>query len=257
MNSSLKLAIAAAAVFVVAVAGIACGPVAVAPSSGVPSPEPSPSLEAARMTVAGSALQFTAEHPAGWEPFDFGADRAGDPPGIAFFVSLVDNTFADPCAHEQRSPKVGSKVEALAAALGEIPDTTATEPVQTTLAGKEATYIELTIPASPPCDPDEFYLWQDSPDASWWALAPNELIRVWIIEVGGERVAIAARSRPGTREAVKAELERILDSIVFDGPTAVAPASAVATPSSDLLDTSTWTTYVSERYGFSIAHPSD
>ncbi len=60
------------------------------------------------------------------------------------------------------------------------------------------------------------------------------------------------------------------------GPAAVAPSSAgtppaepspsleaavsappAGTPSSDLLDTSTWTTYDSERYGFRIAHPSD
>ena len=214
MNSTLKMAFAAAAVVV---AGIACSPVAVAPSSAVaPSLEPNPSHQAARMTVAGSALQFTAELPAGWAPFDFGASRDGDPPGMAFFVSLVDNTFTDPCAHVQRSPKVGSTVEALAAALGEIPNTTATVPVQTTLAGNQATYIELTIPASPPCIPEHFYLWQDSPNAYWWALAPKELIRVWIIEVGGQRVAIAARSRPGTSEGVKAELQKILDSVVFD-----------------------------------------
>lgn len=45
-------------------------------------------------------------------------------------------------------------------------------------------------------------------------------------------------------------------------PTPSATASPTAspapqTPSSDLLDTSTWTTYVSERYGFSIAYPAD
>jgi hypothetical protein len=37
-----------------------------------------------------------------------------------------------------------------------------------------------------------------------------------------------------------------------------APSPTTApTPSPNLLDTSTWTTYVSERYGFSIAHPAD
>src|SRR6185295_19053314 len=113
---------------------------------------------------------------------EFGASRGGDPPGIAFFVSLVDNTFKDPCAHVERSPRIGSTVEALAGALGEIPTTTATEPVQTMLAGKPATYVELTIPASLPCSPDEFYLWQDSPNADWWARATNELIRICIVE---------------------------------------------------------------------------
>src|SRR4026209_2558072 len=131
VNSLLKVAFASAAVVVIAWASIACGSPAVTPSSSaVQSPAPSPSLTTARMTVAGSAPQFTADLPAGWEPFDFGARWDGDPPP-AFFASLVDNTFTDPCTHEQRSPKVGSTVEALSAALAEIPGTTATEPVQT------------------------------------------------------------------------------------------------------------------------------
>jgi hypothetical protein len=58
------------------------------------------------------------------------------------------------------------------------------------------------------------------------------------------------------------------------GPAAVAPSAAVVslppqpgpslqaataapTPTPNLLDTSTWTTYVSKRYGFGIAHPAD
>lgn len=36
-----------------------------------------------------------------------------------------------------------------------------------------------------------------------------------------------------------------------------APPTAAPSASPNLLDTSTWTTYVSARYGFSIAHPAD
>ena len=231
MNSGLKMAFAATAVVL---AGVACGPSAVAPStvalsSPVVSPAPvspslasSPSAQAARITVAGSALQFTADLQAGWGSFDYGANRglSESPPdaGIAFFASLVDNTFKDPCSHLERTPKIGSTVEALATALGEVPNTTTTKPLQTTIAGHEATYIELTIPASLPCEPNKFTLWQDSPGGDWWVLGVNEQIRVWILDLGGQRVAIAARSWPGTSEEAKAELQEILDSIVFDGP---------------------------------------
>jgi hypothetical protein len=235
VNSTFKIAFAAAAVVV---AGIACGPVAVAPSPVVsppaiapslvrsPSPEPNPSQQAARLTVAGtevngSALRLTADLPPDWQSFDYGAHRGlsdPEPPaGIAFFVSVVDNTFNDPCAHVQRSPKIGSTVEAWATALGEIPNTTATAPVQTTLAGREATYLELTIPASLPCQPNHFYLWQDSPDGDWWVLGLNEVVRVWILDVGGQPVAIAARSWSGTSQEAKVELQEILDSIAFEG----------------------------------------
>ena len=100
---------------------------------------------------------------------------------MAFVVSLVDNTFKDPCAHVQQSPKIGSTVAALATALGEVPNTTATKPVQTTIAGHEATYIEAAIPATLPCNPSSFYLWQDSPGGDWWAQGLNETARVLCI----------------------------------------------------------------------------
>jgi hypothetical protein len=40
-------------------------------------------------------------------------------------------------------------------------------------------------------------------------------------------------------------------------PSPSAAPSATPTASANLLDTATWTTYVSDRYGFSIAHPAD
>lgn len=40
-------------------------------------------------------------------------------------------------------------------------------------------------------------------------------------------------------------------------PSTTSSPTAAPTPSPNLLDTSTWPTYVSERYGFSIAHPAD
>jgi hypothetical protein len=229
MNSTLKMAFVGAAVVVVAGAGIACGPVAVAPSSAavapsaaVPSsPEPSASNQADRMTIAGSTeagslQQITVKLPKGWENNDTAAARgsAGPPEGMGFRVSLVDNTFKDPCAHVERTPKVGSTIDALTTALGEIPNATATKPVQKTIAGHPATYIELAFPASLPCA--KFYLWQDSPGGDWWLNGPNQLVQVWILEAGGQRVTLSALSYPTTPEAAQAELQGILDSIVFD-----------------------------------------
>ena len=230
MNSTLKMAFVGAAVVVVAGAGIACGPAAVAPSSAavapsaaVPSsPESSASNQADRMTIAGSTEAGLTQHitvnlPKGWENNDMAAARgtAGPPEGMGFRVTLVDNTFKDPCAHVERTPKIGSTVDALATALGEIPNATATKPVQKTIAGRAATYVELAFPASLPCE--KFYLWQDAPNGDWWLNGPNQLVQVWILEAGGQRVTLSALSYPTTPEAAKAELQEILDSIVFEG----------------------------------------
>ena len=148
----------------------------------------------------------------------WGAHRgtSSPPAGMAFVVSIVDDTFADPCSHSERSPKVGPTVADLAKALGEIPDTTATDPVQTTIAGHAATYVEIAIPASLPCAPSQFYLWQDSPGGNWWVQGFNETARVWIFEVGGRRVTFLAHSYPGSGTDAKSVFQKILDTVVFD-----------------------------------------
>ena len=233
MNYTPKVCLAAA-VFVVMVS-VACSPAAVAPSpslarspAGSPStllsPSPAPSSsQGTRLTVAGtevqgSALQLTVDLPPDWQSFTYGASRgtSAPPAGMAFVVSLVDNTFKDPCAHVQRTPKVGPTVEALAAALREIPNATATAPVQTTIAGHVATYVEIAIPGSLPCAPNKFYLWQDSPSGDWWVQGLNETARVWILNVGGKRVAFLAHSYSGSSTDAKAEVQKILDTVVFD-----------------------------------------
>jgi hypothetical protein len=237
MNTVARFAVAAAAVVAVALVGINLVPRQGsiggqgAPSS---SPEPSPSYQVVRITVAGTELngaplKLTAQIPEGWST---GASGPAGPYAVhgagGVFASIVDNTFSDPCLHVERSPKVGPTVAEAAAALGAIPNTTSTPPVQTTLAGHPATYLELTIPASLPCAPDQFYLWQESPNNDWWVTELNEVIRVWLVDIGGQRVAIAARSYPRTGDEGKTELQGILDSIVFDDATSQPSTSPAA-----------------------------
>jgi hypothetical protein len=180
MNTVLKIGFATAAIVAVAVVSLNVLPwdgTLGSPGAAPPSPLPSATRYAVRLSVAGSvdsgsALLVSAELPIGWSLFEHGAFRgpapAQAPAGMAFFVSLVDNTFKDPCGHVPRNPRIGATVPDLATALGEIPGTTATKPVATSIAEYPATYVELGIPASLPCPPNQFYLWQDSRDGFWW-----------------------------------------------------------------------------------------
>jgi hypothetical protein len=173
--------------------------------------------------VGGADLKFTFEMPGDWTSFANGArsvDRAHQVElgGSAFFVSVVDNTFEDPCAHVERSPEVGSTTDDVVAALGTIPSTTATQPLTTTIAGLDATLVELTIPGSLPCNPQTFFLWQDSPGNYWWLLATNERIRVWVIDQDGTPVVISARSWPETSAALVTQMDTVLNSIKFVVP---------------------------------------
>lgn len=185
------------------------------------SPGSSLGIQTATMTVAGTELGDTSvrlrlELPPGWTLNDRYAAQSpdfGSSHGAAFFVSVVDNTFSAPCGHVGRSPKVGETVEAVVSALGGIPGSVATAPVETTLGTHEATSIELTTEPALPCAPSDFCWWQDSPGNYWWALSADETIAVWILEAEGRPIVIAARTYPGTSDAVRAELEAALASI--------------------------------------------
>ena len=168
--------------------------------------------------VAGSEVEFTADLPAGWENGGFGAGKDAQEPsaGLSFVVSHVENTYEDPCAHVTRTPKIGSTVDALVTAFREIPHTSATEPVETTIGGIDAKYIEVAIPSSLPCEPNEFDLWSEGPGAHWWVQKLNETARIWVFEANDERVAIVAHTYPNTSDELITELEEILDSIAFD-----------------------------------------
>lgn len=232
MNTALRVAAAAVAAIAVVAACAASQPqgtggvastVALSPSPAIsPSQASSPGpvqIKVAGTDVTGPLLRLTVTLPPDWEAIEWGADRgtSSPPAGMAFIVSLVDNTFEDPCTHVQRSPKVGPTVQDLVTALGKIPHTTATAPVKTTMAGHDATYVEVAIPAALPCDPSEFYLWQDSPNGYWWVQGLGETARIWIVEVGGRRVAFLAHAYPGSSADAKAVFQKILDSVVFDG----------------------------------------
>lgn len=174
-------------------------------------------LTVAGTDVTGPAIRLTADLPASWDehgPYAANRVTAHPPAGVSFFASLIDNMFKDPCLHVERLPRLGPTVEEAAKALAEIPGITATTARRTTIAGHEATYVELTMPDPLPCATPN--LWQDSPGGDWFALGPSELIRVWILEVDGRRVAIAGRSHPGTSVEAKAELDAILGSIRFE-----------------------------------------
>jgi hypothetical protein len=228
MNSTFKVFLAAAAVIAVIVAGINFLPrndAAVGgPSSA--SPLPSPSRQLDRMGLGGTNQHFSVDLPDGWQNGEWIADNHPLGGDTAFFVGLVDNTFDDPCAKVERTPRVGPTVQDLATALGEIPGTTATEPVQTEVAGYDATYVEVALEGPLPCA--EFYWYQESPGAQWWAIAADERLLVWIFDVDGQRIVIGARSYPGTTDDAKAELQDILDTIVFDNPAQPSSSSAAS-----------------------------
>ena len=226
MNNPLKLAIAAAAVLVVAVAGFSLLPRDQSGVGGVASPSPSasPFGQTFEMTVNGSEKSvprnLTVQLPDGWGLSDlwWANPRGDDSSSLSF--SLVTNTFSEPCEYVLRSPQVDQTIESVARGFSEISGTTATAPVPATIAGMEAMYVEVEAPESLPCDP--FWWWESAPGDGNYP-SSGQTLRIWVVDAGGQVVAVMTRTHPETSAETREQLDAALETIVFDE---VAPSSS-------------------------------
>jgi hypothetical protein len=233
MNKLVPIGIGVAAVAVVAVVGIQLLPSAPGGVGAEPSAEPSavasPSVavEPTRLAVTGGPTEvpFLVDVPSTWS-VEIGHDQpslvSGDttPPAGMFVAFLTAaNTFVDPCGRDLRSPVVGPTVDDLVAALAETPHMTATEPVQTTLGGRPATYLELRADAELPCPADAFYLFAMGAGAvqpSFYLDGPRQIVRTWVLDVDGTRVVALALHFPEATADALAEEQAIIDSVEFE-----------------------------------------
>jgi hypothetical protein len=134
-------------------------------------------------------------------------------------VMSVDNLYVDPCLPDTglRDPVVGPTVDDLATALGSVPGLTFSTPADVTLAGFAGKYLEYVPPdAFGECAGDIF-LWSvnggtdDQP-----APTGNDAFRLWILDVNGTRLVIAASALTGVPAARVAQLQVIIDSIQIE-----------------------------------------
>jgi hypothetical protein len=243
MNSNIvRIGAAAVVVALVVVIGIN---VLSGPNVGGPGPSPSQST-APSATIAPSAtpanfgdhpdgvaltpgsyvfthvepLRVTFTVPSGWEKgaLDWVVWSRENSKATLAVVS-VDNLYVDPCrpASGLQDPVVGPTVDDLATALGSVPGVTFSTPTDVTLAGFAGKYLEYVPPdAFGECAADIF-LWSvnggtdDQP-----APAGNESFRLWILDVNGTRLVIAASAPAGIPAGRVDQLQAIIDSIQIE-----------------------------------------
>ena len=197
MNSMLKVGIAAAAIVVVAVAGVAIFNRESPPGLIVtPTPSPSPSLETAvpspsastqpeptlqaldsvpvgpvavgRHAVSQDGVRFSFEIATrGWTSnagaFPEGANLLlgirGQPNAAWFLTWGIDGVYADPCNGEP-APVAGPTAADLAADVAGMPGIELVEgPTDVTVGGQPAKHLVIRIPRDIPCPADAFRLW--------------------------------------------------------------------------------------------------
>lgn len=131
--------------------------------------------------------------------------------GISFVI--VENVVADPCDPEDRGldPAVGPSVDDLVTAISNLEGLDATAPIDVTVSGFSGKEFELIAPVEAPCD--GFGTWLTATRTTGMGLGEFNLVQ--IIDVGGQRVLIAASYDPGSA-AYDAEVRRILESVQIE-----------------------------------------
>ncbi|WP_460711236.1 hypothetical protein [Nocardioides dilutus] len=168
-----------------------------------------------------SAVDFTITFPEDWRVregnlFDTNSEQ-DDEFGIQPFV--VTKIYADACSGEkgaevQVGPGVEDLVDALLAQTGPAKTT-----VETTLGGYPATRVDLRVPdrlQTRDCfvgPGTGVQIWLNGPTNYLW-LAPDGLLRIYVVDVDGERAVFTSQYRPAhTSQEDQTELQEVLDSI--------------------------------------------
>jgi hypothetical protein len=248
MNNTVRIAVAAAAVVVVALIGIQLfggpnvGGLGPSPSQSesptlAPTPSPVPTVAAFpptgelaigrhSMTLAG--VRLSIEIPtAGWvSNGEFGIDKgnfqSGTPDAAGFILwptSAADNVYADPCSSTKLSPPAGPSAAELAAAVASVPGIDLVSgPSEVSVGGYPAQHLVITVPEDIGCAPNDFYLWYDDSSGSLgrYATALGSTIYVWIIDVDGALVWIDGETYVASSPEAEQEVQQIVDSIQFE-----------------------------------------
>lgn len=233
VNNVIKLAIAAAAVVAVVVAGLNLVPGSNSGIGGTPSPAPSGATSPTPSEAASPAAVRIDMYPAGFEERTFSVLRppgwytccagtsgpgfslirntTAPPTGMSVYFYAPRTTYSDPCQQTPASPPIGPNVDDLVQALRDVPNVSTTEPVAATFGGLPATYLEMTTDDTLPCAAEDFYIWDGN-----WTQGAGQIVRTWVLEVDGSRLVASALRYPEATEEMLVEQQSILESIQFE-----------------------------------------
>ena len=192
-----------------------------------PTPEPSASLVTYAQTPFGpggfddqdprvASIKFTFDAPASWEPFlENGVGIGGNdaPDGAYFGFYRGGRLFSDPCltkaeAEAEADIPVGPTVNDFVTALVDHPSLDVTSPVDVTLAGYSAKYLDLKVPddlsACATYKPFDGHIYAQGPGQRW---------HMWVLDVGGVRVLVETNDFAGTSAQWLAEEQAMIDSL--------------------------------------------
>lgn len=241
MNTYAKLAAAAAAILVVAVAGYQLLPDASGPGDPGPTPSPAvtpaptevPRLPANGPVVAGTygmgarnatfPSTFHITVPAGWASTNgvsLGKHREG-PTEVWLDTYLSDlRVYADACMSDGTEQAIGPAAEDLVSALKAQLSADVTEPVEERFGSLRATRLDISASDGVDlagCSNGGLQIWRDSsePEGNYLAFGPDapSVVSVYIVDTGTGRIVFTVGHGPSATATDIAELEAIVASI--------------------------------------------
>jgi hypothetical protein len=237
MNTSIRIAMAAAAVVVLALVGINLLPktggvgATAAPS---PSPTAAPTLPPSGQIPPGSyrsdfgkGVFITYTLPTGWTSYQgFAALKydANPPNGMGFVPwGEIATVYTDPChwqtitlAAPSPAVSVGPTVDDVIAALVAQKRGSTVTPVDVTIDGFSGKQIDLMVPLDAKiaaCDGGEYKSWTDTSGGDRYNQGPGQHDLLDIVAVNGRALLIDRTFYPANTVADGAELQAIVDSI--------------------------------------------
>lgn len=241
MSNTLRIALATAAVVIVSILGIRFlgggtnfgGPSETATPSPMPSPSALPvsgELDPGRYLMTdrqGAPVPFAFTVPAGWSINGDGfivkhEDAAGELSLAAWDITHVfGHACTRPDGDEADLIEVGPTVDDLAYALAGQEERQTSGPGDAKIGGRPGQLVEFTAPTDAEmaaCGGEFMRIWAGTGGAlnSGWRSVEGQTDRVYVFDVGGDRVVINTWHFTDTSEADLAELETILASIRFE-----------------------------------------
>jgi hypothetical protein len=175
-----------------------------------------------RLTVAGTPMSFVVPGYGSWEAHGrpYVSKSVFGPQGaeaIVYWAGFPESQSADPCPRVLGT-SIGHAAADLATAVSIAPGTELAEDVSdVTVGGRSAKHVVVTIQDDFGCDPGYFYTWEPFPDGALWPeTAVGDTIRVWIADVDGRLIFIAAATKPDPGSRVLREIQDMIDSIRFE-----------------------------------------
>jgi hypothetical protein len=183
-----------------------------------------------RQSLMVEGIPFSFVSLPGWEPY------VGVPPfdaifhiskstirsqaaeALIFWAGFPEGTDANACGNLPIW-NLGPNTADIAAALGALPGTELLSgpegPEAVTVGGYVAHHVVFfVLDDSAGCDPGFIYNWKaQTGGALWVETKPGDTIRVWVVDVDGVVLLIAAETHVGSGSEVEEEIEQIISSI--------------------------------------------